>query len=76
MTDQPTPDVAVVREALPNFMFRVELPGGRRLLAHVAGDARARMTRLKPGDEVRVEVSPYDTGVCRIVGRAPGTRGR
>lgn len=76
MKTEPSPVVAVIREILPNAMYRVELPGGRLLAAHVAGVARARMTRLVPGDEVEVETSPYDTGTCRIVGRAPGARGR
>jgi translation initiation factor IF-1 len=57
-------------------MFRVEIESGRTLTAHVAGDARARLTRLVPGDEVLVEVSPVDGGECRILGRAPGARGR
>ncbi len=76
MKDTPSRLLAVVREVLPNAMYRVELPGGQSLAAHVAGDARARMTRLIGGDRVEVERSPYDTGVCRIVGRAPGARGR
>jgi len=67
---------ATVRELLPNAMVRVELPGGRGLTGHVAREARALLTRLVPGDEVEVEVSPYDAGICRIVGRPRGTRGR
>jgi translation initiation factor IF-1 len=67
---------AVVRERLPNAMYRVELEGGRRLLAHLAGDARALLTRLVAGDQVMVETSRTDRGACRIVGRAPGARGR
>ncbi len=65
-----------MKEILPNAMFRVEVPGGRALVAHLSGDARARLTRLVPGDEVLVEVSPYDIGICRIVGRPRGARGR
>jgi len=49
-----------VRERLPNSMFRVELEGGRQLTAHLAGDARATLTRLVTGDEVLVEVSDLD----------------
>ena len=67
---------AVVTELLPNAMVRVELPGGRSLQGHVAREARALLTRLVPGDEVDVEVSPFDAGMCRIVGRPRGTRGR
>jgi translation initiation factor IF-1 len=57
-------------------MYRVEAEGGRLLRAHVAGAARALLTRLVPGDEVLVEVSPLDAGECRIVGRPRGARGR
>jgi translation initiation factor IF-1 len=67
---------AVVRDRLPNSMYRVELEGGVRLTAHLSGDARALLTRLVAGDEVLVELSPTDRGECRIVGRVPGTRGR
>lgn len=67
---------AVVRERLPNAMYGVELDGGRRLVAHLAGEARALLTRLVAGDQVLVETSRTDSGTCRIVGRAPGTRGR
>jgi translation initiation factor IF-1 len=67
---------AVVRGRLPNSMFEVELEGGERRTAHLAGDARAVLTRLSAGDQVLVETSRIDDGECRIVGRAPGTRGR
>lgn len=67
---------AVVRQVLPNAMFRVEIEGARFCRAHLAGDARAQLTRLVPGDEVLVEPSPYDGGECRIVGRPRGARGR
>jgi translation initiation factor IF-1 len=76
VNETPSRIVAVVQERLPNAMFRVELPGGRSASAHVSGEARARLTRLVTGDAVLVEVSPFDTQACRIVGRAPGTRGR
>ena len=68
--------VAIVREVLPNAMYRVEIPGNRLLSAHVGGAARGTLSRLVPGDAVQVEISPYDRGACRITGRAPGTRGR
>ena len=60
---------AVVREALPNALYRVELASGSRasLVAHVAGDAS--LLRLLPGDRVFVEIAPYDAGRGRIVRR-------
>ena len=76
MTKGTTRSAAIVRQCLPNAMYRVELPGGILLSAHVAGDARATMSRLVVGDEVLVEVTPLDRGVGRILGRRPGTRGR
>ena len=72
----PRPVVATVRQVLPNRMFRVEVELGRLLRAHLSGESRALMTRLVPGDEVLVELSPADVGECRIVGRPRGARGR
>jgi translation initiation factor IF-1 len=58
---------AVVREALPNALYRVELASGTRgaLVAHVAGESS--LLRLRPGDRVLVEIAPYDAGRGRIV---------
>jgi translation initiation factor IF-1 len=56
-----------VVEALPNQVFRVELANGHRLLAYVAGKARARFAGLARGDKVRLELSPYDLSSGRII---------
>jgi translation initiation factor IF-1 len=58
-----------VREALPNALFRVELASGSKgaVTAHVAGDSS--LLRLRPGDQVVVELAPYDTGRGRVVRR-------
>jgi translation initiation factor IF-1 len=58
---------AKVVEALPNAMFRVELDGGHRVLAHVSGKMRMNFIRILPGDMVTVEMSPYDLNRGRIV---------
>lgn len=58
---------AKVVEALPNAMFRVELEGGHRILAHVSGKMRMNFIRILPGDMVTVEMSPYDLTRGRIV---------
>ena len=60
---------ATVREALPNALFRVELAGGSRaaVVAHVAGESS--LLRLRPGDQVVVELAAYDAGRGRIVRR-------
>jgi len=61
---------ATVIEALPNAMFRVELEGGHRILAHVSGKMRMHFIRILPGDKVTVEMSPYDLNRGRIVLRS------
>jgi translation initiation factor IF-1 len=58
---------AKVVEALPNAMFRVELEGGHKVLAHVSGKMRMNFIRILPGDLVTVEMSPYDLNRGRIV---------
>ncbi len=60
----------VVVEPLPNAMFRVELEGGRRVLAHISGKMRMHYIRILPGDKVTVELSPYDLTRGRITYRS------
>jgi translation initiation factor IF-1 len=59
----------VIAEALPNAMFRVEIPVGenkKMVLAHVSGKMRQNYIRILPGDRVLVELSPYDLERGRI----------
>ncbi|MBI5209219.1 MAG: translation initiation factor IF-1 [Elusimicrobia bacterium] len=56
-------------EALPNAMFRVQLPQGKIILAHISGKMRMHYIRILPGDKVRLELSPYDLTRGRIVFR-------
>jgi translation initiation factor IF-1 len=58
-----------VLELLPNTMFRVELPNGHQLLAHVSGRMRLNFIRILPGDKVMLQVSPYDLSKGRITYR-------
>jgi translation initiation factor IF-1 len=58
-----------VVELLANTMFRVELPNGHRLLAHISGKMRLHFIRILPGDKVMVEMSPYDLTKGRITFR-------
>jgi translation initiation factor IF-1 len=60
---------ATVREELPNALYRVELAGGSKgaLVAHVAGESS--LLRLRPGDQVVVELAAYDAARGRIVRR-------
>lgn len=59
----------VVKEVLPNAMFRVELDNGLLVLAHVSGKMRMHFIRILPGDRVTVELSPYDLTRGRIIYR-------
>ena len=59
----------VVVEPLPNAMFRVELPNGHRVLAHISGKIRVHYIKIVPGDKVLVELSPYDLDRGRITYR-------
>ena len=58
-----------VLENLPNAMFRVELPGGHEILAHISGKMRMHYIKIMPGDKVTVELSPYDLKRGRITFR-------
>lgn len=58
-----------VEESLPNAMFRVRLPNGHTVLAHISGKMRMHYIRILPDDRVVVEVSPYDLNRGRIVYR-------
>jgi translation initiation factor IF-1 len=58
-----------VVELLQNTMFRVELPNGHKLLAHISGKMRLHFIRILPGDKVMVEMSPYDLSKGRITFR-------
>ncbi len=58
-----------VVEPLPNGMFRVELPNGHKVLAHISGKMRMHYIRILPGDRVLVELSPYDLSRGRITYR-------
>ena len=59
-----------VIEPLPNAMFRVELPNGHQVLAHISGKMRMFYIKILPGDKVTVELSPYDLTRGRITYRA------
>ena len=48
----------IVREALPNAQFKVELSNGHKILAHISGKLRMNFIRILPGDKVTVEMSP------------------
>lgn len=58
-----------VTELLPNAMFRVTLENGHEVLGHTAGKMRKNRIRVLAGDEVMVELTPYDLTKGRITYR-------
>ena len=60
----------IVREAVPNTVFKVELPNGHVITAHISGKLRMNFIRILPGDKVTVEMSPYDLTKGRITWRS------
>jgi translation initiation factor IF-1 len=59
----------IVKEALPNTQFKVELENGHEILAHSSGKMRMNYIRILPGDKVKIELSPYDLTRGRITYR-------
>ncbi len=59
----------LVKEALPNVMFRVELKNNHVILAHMSGRMRQNHIKIVPGDRVKIEMSPYDLTKGRIIYR-------
>ena len=57
----------VIIEALPKLRFRVELPNGHQLLAHVPRRQQVAAERLATGQRVAVEISPYDLSKGSII---------
>lgn len=68
--EEPITVEGTVVEPLPNAMFTVELENGHKVLAHVSGKMRKFFIRILPGDQVTVELSPYDLTRGRITYRA------
>lgn len=59
----------VIIESLPNTMFRVKLENGHLITAHISGKMRKNYIRLLTGDDVTVELTPYDLSKGRIIYR-------
>jgi translation initiation factor IF-1 len=58
-----------VIETLPNTTFRVELENGHVVIAHISGKMRKHYIRILTGDNVKVEMTPYDLTKGRITYR-------
>ena len=59
----------VVLENLPSTIFKVKLESGQDVLAHISGRMRMNYIKILPGDDVIVEMSPYDLTRGRITKR-------
>ena len=60
----------IVRDALPNAMFNVELGNGHTILANISGKLRMNYIKILPGDKVTVQISTYDLTQGRITWRS------
>ncbi|OGL66507.1 translation initiation factor IF-1 [Candidatus Uhrbacteria bacterium RIFCSPHIGHO2_01_FULL_63_20] len=58
-----------VLELMPAANFKIRLENGQEILGHLSGKMRMNRIRILPGDEVKVELSPYDLTKGRIVYR-------
>ncbi len=67
--EEPIELTGVVKQVLPGTMFRVTLPNGHEVLAHISGKMRKNFIRISVGDKVNVEMSPYDLAKARITYR-------
>jgi translation initiation factor IF-1 len=67
--EEPIEISGTVTQVLPGTMFRVALSNGHEVLAHISGKMRKNFIRISVGDQVKVEMSPYDLGKARIIYR-------
>ncbi len=58
-----------VRELLPGAKFKIELENGQTIVGYLSGKMRVNHIRLLPGDLVKVQLSPYDPTLGRVVYR-------
>jgi len=58
-----------VQELLPAATFRVKLENGHEIIAHLSGKMRLNKIRLGVGDEVKLELTPYDLSKGRVIFR-------
>ena len=59
----------IVKDVLPNTVFRVKLENGHIVTAHISGRMRKHYIRILAGDKVTVEMTPYDLTRGRIIYR-------
>lgn len=59
----------MILEALPSATFRVKLDDGQEIIAYLSGKLRIHRIKILAGDQVQIELSPYDDKRGRIVYR-------
>ena len=59
----------VVTQALPNAMFRVDIENGYNILCVISGKMRQNYIKVLEGDNVKIEITPYDLSKGRIISR-------
>ena len=59
----------IIEELLPGAKFRIKLENGFEIMGHLSGKMRIHSIRLGVGDEVKVELTPYDLTKGRIIYR-------
>ena len=70
MTEEQTVEVeGKIKAVLPGTMFKVELPNGHEVLAHISGKLRKHFIKITVGDMVKLEMSPFDPNKVPIVYR-------
>lgn len=58
-----------ILELLPNATFKVELENGHVIIAYTSGKMRKNRIRILIGDDVTVEMTPYDLTKGRVTHR-------
>lgn len=67
--EEPIELMGSVKQVLSGAMFRVALPNGHEVLAHISGKMRENVIRIAVGDRGSSEMSPYDLNKARITYR-------
>ena len=67
--EEPIQPEDTISQVLPSTMFRVALPNGHEVFAHISGKMRKYFIRIAVGDKVHVEMSPYNLSKARITCR-------
>ena len=65
-TEEPIQLIGTVSQVSPDGTFLVRLPNGHVVFGHIAAKMRNDIVGLGVGDQVQVEMSPYDLGKARI----------